>query len=232
MSPTNPLSTGVVYCELVCALQGLALYGMAEEWTEAMERWSETNAIGSLHGRCRVHRAEILRLRGRCDEAEEQALLACDELRPFLRRELGCIRFNRGDIVGAEEEARRERPSAMRARSWTGRPRRPTADALRRSRRTSTRRALGDAEREAQADAEREFLVRELSRAFGLGGRARRAGSASERARVGVTRAVRQAMSRIAESHPQLKEHLDRTIRTGTYCAYEPDPRAPAGWNQ
>lgn len=66
----DPLSTGLVYCELVCALQGLAQYDAAEEWTEAMERWCSTNAIGSLHGRCRVHRAEILRLRGSCDEAE------------------------------------------------------------------------------------------------------------------------------------------------------------------
>ena len=80
----DPLSTGVVYCELVCALQGLAQYDVAEQWTEAMERWSETNAVGSLHGRCRVHRAEILRLRGSCDEAESQALMACEELRPYL----------------------------------------------------------------------------------------------------------------------------------------------------
>ena len=65
----DPFSTGVVYCELVCALQGLSHYDVAEEWTEAMERWCETNAIGSLRGRCRVHRAEILRLRGSCDEA-------------------------------------------------------------------------------------------------------------------------------------------------------------------
>ena len=67
----DPLSTGVVYCELVCALQGLAQYDVAEQWTEAMERWCETNAIGSLHGRCRVHRAEILRLRGSCHEARD-----------------------------------------------------------------------------------------------------------------------------------------------------------------
>ena len=44
-------------------------------------------------------------------------------------------------------------------------------------------RATGDAERAAQADAEHDFLVRELSRAVGLGGRDRRAASASERAR-------------------------------------------------
>src|SRR3954451_2958714 len=35
----DPLSTGIVYCELVCALQGLAQYDVAEQWTEAMERW-------------------------------------------------------------------------------------------------------------------------------------------------------------------------------------------------
>ena len=90
--------------------------------------------------------------------------------------------------------------------------------------------AIGDTERAAQADTERDFLVRELARAFGLSGRGRRAASASERARAGVTRAVRQAIARIGEHHPQLGEHLSRTIRTGTYCAYLPDPRAPVGW--
>jgi hypothetical protein len=91
-------------------------------------------------------------------------------------------------------------------------------------------RATGHDDRAAQADAERDFLLRELARAFGLGGRDRRAASASERARAGVTRAVRQAIARIAEHHPELGEHLSRTIRTGTYCAYVPDPLAPAGW--
>ena len=106
----DPLSTGVVYCELVCALQGLAQYDLAEQWTEAMERWCKTNAIGSLHGRCRVHRAEILRLRGSCGAAETEALGACQELRPYLRRELGWpltelgrIRLRMGDIEGAEQ---------------------------------------------------------------------------------------------------------------------------------
>ena len=72
----DPLSTGLVYCELVCALQGLAQYDAAEEWTDAMERWCKTNAVGSLHGRCRVHRAEILRLRGSHDEAETRGARA------------------------------------------------------------------------------------------------------------------------------------------------------------
>jgi len=492
----DPFSTGVVYCELVCALQGLAHYDVAEEWTEAMERWSETNAIGSLHGRCRVHRAEILRLRGSCNEAERQALVACEELRPYLQRELGWplnelgrIRLHKGDIAGAEEAllaAHRagwdpqpglalvrlaqgdwataaasirdalERPLGVpskerppnthlqraplleaqveieiatgdlgRARSAAdeleliaarfesralvasaalarGRVRLADGDAAgaeqslseavrrwnevgapyeaavarmalaqahrasgsehraaleRQAARTilegiqaappvappvqvedhdavderpvtslnvfrregdywsvifegrtvrvrdlkgmrylarlladpgreyhvldlvaaetgsgaqvdssqaaglprsalgdagesldaqakdayrrrlaeidddlEQARAIGDAERAAQADTERDFLVQELARAFGLGGRDRRAASTSERARAAVTRAVRQAMTRITEHHPQLGEHLSRTIRTGTYCAYVPDPRAPAHW--
>jgi tetratricopeptide (TPR) repeat protein len=492
----DPLSTGVVYCELVCALQGLALYDVAEEWTEAMERWCETNAIGSLHGRCRVHRAEILRLRGSCHEAETQALMACEELRPHLRRELGWplnelgrIRLHRGDIAGAEEALlaahragwdpqpglalvrlaqgdtataaaairdaldrplrvpSKERPpnndlqrapllqaqveieiatgdigrarsaadalnlvaarfeskalvagaahangrvrladgdaagaeqalsDAVRLWNEVGAPyeaalaRMSLADAhaasgsehravlerqaarlilegIRAAPSTAVpahidhhseldeqpaasvnvfrregdywsvifdghtvhlrdlkgmrylarlladpgreyhvldlvaietspgtragsgqagdlpRSALGDAgeiidsrakdayrqrlaeidddieqahatgdtDRAVQANTERDFLIRELGRAFGLSGRGRRAASASERARAGVTRAIRQAIARINEHHPRLGEHLNRTIRTGTYCAYSPDPRAPAGW--
>ena len=476
----DALSTGVVYCELVCALQGLAQYDVAEEWTEVMERWCKTSAIGSLHGRCRVHRAEILRLRGSCAEAEHEALEACDELRPYLRREmgwplseLGRIRLRKGDIEGAERallaahgagwdpqpglalvrlaqgdvaaavdcirdalerplrvpskelppdtKLRRaplleaqveievaagnfdragsaadelelvavrfqskalaaaatlahgrvclakgdavdaERLCSEAARLWNevgapyeaARARLGLAEALRAggsadqaalehqtaralldrieapqtaepaavnsfrregdywsivfeertvrvrdlkgmrylarllahpgrefhvlnlvaaengvapvergqtagpSRSTlgdagemldarakdayrrrlaeidediEQARALGDAERAAQADAERDFLVRELSRAVGLGGRDRRAASASERARVGVTRAVRKAIGQIGEHHPQLGEHLAGAIRTGTSCTYLPDPRASAEW--
>jgi hypothetical protein len=78
----DPLSTGVVYCEVVCAFQAIAQYDLAEQWTQAMERWRHGQPVGSIHGRCRLHRAEILRLRGACGEAEREALAACDELRP------------------------------------------------------------------------------------------------------------------------------------------------------
>jgi hypothetical protein len=46
-----------------------------------------------------------------------------------------------------------------------------------------------------------------------------------------VTRAIRQAIARLVEHHPGLGEHLERTVRTGTYCAYLPDPRAPVDWH-
>ena len=110
----DAISTGMVYCELVCMLQGLAQYDLAEEWTEAMERWRHGSGIGSVHGRCRVHRAEILRLRGAFAEAEQEAMAACAELRPYLRREfgwplteLGRARLQLGDLRGAEEASSR-----------------------------------------------------------------------------------------------------------------------------
>jgi class 3 adenylate cyclase/tetratricopeptide (TPR) repeat protein len=91
-------------------------------------------------------------------------------------------------------------------------------------------RALGDAERAARADEERDFIVRELASALGLGGRDRRAASPSERARVSVTRAIRAALARIREHSATLGEHLDRSVHTGTFCSYSPDPRAPLDW--
>jgi cytochrome c-type biogenesis protein CcmH/NrfG len=91
-------------------------------------------------------------------------------------------------------------------------------------------RASADPERAARAEEERDFLVRELAAAIGLGGRDRRMGSPSERARVSVTRAIRSALARIDEHSSALGDHLERTIRTGTFCSYRPDPRAPIDW--
>jgi tetratricopeptide (TPR) repeat protein len=91
-------------------------------------------------------------------------------------------------------------------------------------------RALGDPERALRAEHERDFLVRELAGAIGLGGRHRRAGSAAERARVSVTRAIRAAIARIGEQSSLLGDHLGRTVRTGSFCSYDPDPRALPDW--
>jgi hypothetical protein len=472
----DALTTGVVYCEVVCALQAIAHYDLAEQWTQAMERWAHTNAIGSLHGRCRVHRAEILRLRGECDAAEHEASAACEELRPYLRRELGWplnelgrIRLQRGDVAGAETAFREahacgwdtqpglalvhlankeielaadsiryalEHPSSVPSKEQPpntqlrraplldaqveiaiaagdvsaaaaatdeleqiaakfeskallaaacvarGKVRLASSDpvgarvsfergallwlevgapyetALARIGLAAAHRAEGNEQRAAlelatarsllaklgapavqvrtpdaapptnafrregetwyvsfagqsarlrdlkglhylarllaepdrafhvfelvalesgepvasnvrddagplldarakqayqrrlseidddieqatarkdlgrmeQAAAEREFLLRELSRAVGLGGRDRRASSTAERARVSVTRAIRQAIERMREQHPPLADHLQRAVRTGAHCSYVPDRGAAIRW--
>lgn len=106
----DPLTTGNVYCELICAAQWLGRHDRAREWTEVMDRWRRGRAFGGPNGRCRIHRAELLRVTGPAAAAEEEALAACVELRPWMRREfgwplveLGNIRLRRGDLVGAEE---------------------------------------------------------------------------------------------------------------------------------
>jgi hypothetical protein len=145
------------------------------------------------------------------------------------------------DLVGGERD-----PDALRSRMEPGLTMSPSSDAGEildarakaeyRRRLTELEeeleeaRSFGDDERAARAAEERDFLVAELARSLGLGRRSRRAASASERARVSVTRAIRSALARIHKESPTLGDHLDQTIRTGTFCSYRPDPRAPIDW--
>jgi hypothetical protein len=89
---------------------------------------------------------------------------------------------------------------------------------------------FNDPVRAEKARDERSFLVRELARAVGIGGRDRRAASHAERARLNATRAIRAAMANLAREHPSLGRHLAATIRTGRYCSYTPDPRTAVAW--
>jgi predicted ATPase len=88
--------------------------------------------------------------------------------------------------------------------------------------------AFNDPERAARAREELEFIGRELAGAVGLGGRDRKSSSTSERARVNVTRAIRTAVERIGDNDPHLAHHLEGAVRTGTFCAYRPEPGMPS----
>src|SRR6202030_1802949 len=85
----------------------------------------------------------------------------------------------------------------------------------------------GNVERAEQAEQEIDALTSELSRAVGLGGRNRRAASASERARQSITKTIKAVVERIAQSDAALGDLLSRCIKTGTFCSYEPDPDFP-----
>jgi hypothetical protein len=85
-----------------------------------------------------------------------------------------------------------------------------------------------DPERAARAAAERDALIGELAHALGLGGRSRRLGDDTERARKAVTARIHHAIDRIQRYHPDLAAHLRTAIRTGTACAYQ--PAQPVDW--
>jgi tetratricopeptide (TPR) repeat protein len=86
-------------------------------------------------------------------------------------------------------------------------------------------------ERIAKAEDEIEALSKELSRGIGRGGRHRRAGSTSERARLSVTSAIKVAIEQVARKHSGLAAHLSSTIKTGTYCCYRPDAQSETVWH-
>lgn len=107
----DPVPTGYVYCGMIASCARLGEYRRAAEWTEATTRWCERNSITGFPGICRVHRAQIMRLRGAWPTAEEEARRACDELPRFnfiyglghAFYEIGEVRRRMGDFAGAEE---------------------------------------------------------------------------------------------------------------------------------
>jgi class 3 adenylate cyclase len=106
----RPNVTGMVYCNMISTCHELAEYRRAGEWTEAANRWCERQAITGFPGLCRVHRAEIIRLRGAWAEAEQEARRACGELMDHGLSafagdgfyEVGEIRLRMGDVASAE----------------------------------------------------------------------------------------------------------------------------------
>jgi class 3 adenylate cyclase len=110
----EPLATGMVYCVTIHSCQTLGDCGRAAEWTTAANRWCDRLDVSGFPGACRVHRAEIMRLQGNWDRAEEQAVQACDELGGYFNLitsagfyEIGEIRRRRGDFAQAEEAYRK-----------------------------------------------------------------------------------------------------------------------------
>jgi hypothetical protein len=88
--------------------------------------------------------------------------------------------------------------------------------------------ASADLARSERLVSEREAVLAELSAAYGMAGRARRSGGSADRARSAVTQRIKDALGRIEREHPEAGRHLQRSLRTGRFCVYEPD--GPVGW--
>ena len=109
----DPFSTVSVYCNTIGTCRDLADYGRAGEWTETAVAWCDAQSAAAFPGMCRVNRAEVMRVRGQWDAAEEHASRASEELRDWNPRvagaafyELGEIRLRKGDLAGAEKAFR------------------------------------------------------------------------------------------------------------------------------
>jgi tetratricopeptide (TPR) repeat protein len=110
----SPIVTGRIYCATIDACQDTFDFNRAAEWTDATGRWCERTSVSGFPGICRVHRAEILRLRGAWIDAQAEAIRASDELREFgtlhivghAFYELGEIRLRTGDLEAAADAFR------------------------------------------------------------------------------------------------------------------------------
>jgi class 3 adenylate cyclase len=100
-----------IYCNTIAACRNVGDYARAAQWAEEGERWMRRQSVGGYPGICRVHRAELKRMRGLWSEAEQEARQACEELERFglldavgfAHNEVGEVRLRMGDLDAAEE---------------------------------------------------------------------------------------------------------------------------------
>ncbi|MGY6501276.1 MAG: hypothetical protein ACXIVQ_10355 [Acidimicrobiales bacterium] len=90
--------------------------------------------------------------------------------------------------------------------------------------------ARGELDRAIELETELDVLVAHLAAAFGLGGAERAASSAAERARLNVTRSLRTAVRSVSEMLPGPGAALDRAIRTGRFCVFDPSADEAVRW--
>jgi DNA-binding NarL/FixJ family response regulator len=110
-----PNWAGNIYCHLMAACYELGDIGRAAAWTQSTSDWCDQMAPAVLFkGICRVHRAQVMQIRGAWEQAQDEAERICDEaahihvgIAAEAHYQIGEIRRLRGDLDGAEAAYRR-----------------------------------------------------------------------------------------------------------------------------
>jgi hypothetical protein len=66
-----------IYCNTIAACRNVGDFKRASQWADEGERWMLRQSLGGYPGICRVHRAELKKMRGLWSEAEQEARQAC-----------------------------------------------------------------------------------------------------------------------------------------------------------
>ena len=111
----SPILTGLIYCSVIEACQEVYALRRAHEWTAALTRWCEQQPeMVAFTGRCLVHRAEIMQLRGAWPDALEEARRAGRRFalagsragRAHALYQQGEVHRLRGELAAAEDAYR------------------------------------------------------------------------------------------------------------------------------
>jgi class 3 adenylate cyclase len=110
----SPMVAGVTSCQMISVCRDLTDYRRAGEWLEATDQWCERQEVSGFPGICRVHRAEIVALRGGWERAERELRQATSELAAYEAippmadglYAIGEICRLKGDVEGAEDALR------------------------------------------------------------------------------------------------------------------------------
>jgi DNA-binding NarL/FixJ family response regulator len=106
-----PNWAGNIYCHLMAACYELGDIGRAAAWTQSTSDWCDEMAPAVLFkGICRVHRAQVMQIRGHWTQAQDEAERVCKDIAHIHvgvvaegHYQIGEIKRLRGDLDGAEQ---------------------------------------------------------------------------------------------------------------------------------
>lgn len=106
-----PNWAGNVYCHLMAACYELGDIRRAADWTQSTSEWCDRMAPAVLFkGICRVHRAQVMQIRGAWTQAQDEAERVCQDVAHIHvgivaegHYQIGEIRRLSGDLEGAED---------------------------------------------------------------------------------------------------------------------------------
>lgn len=104
----------LVYCSVIWACRNRGDWDRAASWTDQFTRWCERSGLTAFPGTCRLHRAEVLSVRGEIGEAEKEIEESTELLSvwaPWAEgdayRVLGDLRLAQGELDAAEAAYRK-----------------------------------------------------------------------------------------------------------------------------